>query len=109
MVAFVIDAKVPHFAFPFHLEDGRAAVVEQDSVDDVATCVEVLLRTNEGERLEVPEYGLRDLVFQVGFDHPAIRAEIERWEPRASVVIDSAPDVADDLIRRIGVRLSVVR
>lgn len=99
------DANVPHLAIPFRIErNGSAAVIEQDTVDDVAQCVEVLLSTVEGERIELPSYGVPDYLFKVNFNIPAIMGQIEQWEPRAAVLVSDAPDRLDDMIRTLTVR-----
>jgi phage baseplate assembly protein W len=81
---------VPKLAFPFEVKTGRteAAYHEQDSDEEVFDCVEVLLSTEIGEREEVPDYGVPDYVFREGgVDLEDLHAVIERWEPRALVVI----------------------
>ena len=58
---------IPHLRIPFRItSSGAADVVEQDSIDDVAQCVEVLLRTRPGDRPEVPEYGIDEPLFGEG-------------------------------------------
>jgi phage baseplate assembly protein W len=88
---------VPHLAIPFGLdEDGAAQVVEQDTVEEVAQCVQVLLATVEGQRQFVPTYGIPDPAF-VGLDEMTAEQAIADWEPRASVSISVADPPANDL------------
>lgn len=98
---------VPHFALPFRFTAAGADVVEQDTLDDVAQCVEALLRTREGQRIDLLSYGVADLVFDTVIDVPGIIAEITQWEPRASVNLNDDIDVTDDMIRTIRARVSL--
>lgn len=96
--------EIPHFKFPLQLTgDGtRAQVVEQDSDDEILDCIEVLLATTQGERIEIPNYGIRDQAFrQNGADTAHILAQIRKYEERAN--INLAPDVIRELVQRVGV------
>lgn len=108
MVELVHDeVQVPHLAFPFRLErDGSAAVLEQDTLDEVAQSVQVLLMTHEGERLEVPEYGVADLVFAAEPDLEGISAAVEEWEPRAASRVVDQIDNEDELVRHVIARVT---
>lgn len=93
---------VPHFAFPLKLSKGGSfAVVEQDSEDDVAQCVQVLLSTPVGSRVELPEYGVDAFEFTTRVDRAAIASAIEDWEPRADVTLDDNINSQDKLLRSI--------
>src|SRR5687767_8720500 len=92
----------PHFAFPFRLKaSGRSvAVVEQDSEEDITNCVEVLLRTERGSRIEVPDYGIDDPTFhQVSPNDKLteLQAAIVEWEPRAETTLESELSSWDSL------------
>jgi phage baseplate assembly protein W len=79
----------PHLGFPISLTpDGRRLVIrEQDSIEDIEDCVEVVLSTAVGERQEQPDYGTPDQAFRErGVDVGRLRAAVERWEPRAASV-----------------------
>jgi phage baseplate assembly protein W len=79
-------ARVPHFAVPFRFENGRPAVVEQDSVEEVESCVEAILRTIAGTRIGAPSFGIPDESFVEQGPTPALGvylAAIEEQEPRA--------------------------
>lgn len=98
------EAQVPHFAFPLRFESGGGAtVVEQDTPEEITQCVEVLLRTHDGTRIEVPEYGVSDFAFRVDVDRSLLLGEVERWEPRARVVFEDDIDRLDALARNIRV------
>lgn len=99
-----MTATVPHLAFPFRVAPGGSfAVVEQDTVDEVAQNVEVVVRTPVGDRIEIPEFGSRQLIFgEVGGDDvQQVLAAVTVWEPRADVIAEDYPERLTDLIRRV--------
>lgn len=79
----------PHFAVPFRVENGQVAQIEQDSIGEIEGCVEAVLRTPEGSRIEEPDFGIPDATFeQLGPDPSAeaYLAAIAEWEPRSHVL-----------------------
>src|SRR4051812_4496281 len=76
------DVQVKHFAFPFQFgPDLHAKSVEQDSDEDIMGCVESIVRTNIGQRIEVPDYGMPDQTFaEGGPDETVVERSIEAWE-----------------------------
>lgn len=89
---------VPHFDLPFAYSAGKPNVVEQDSLDDVANCVEAVVRTTQGQRLEISDFGIPAQTFATTpLDQATIVAQILQYEPRASVVLDQALDAYDAL------------
>lgn len=93
-----------HFAVPFKFgaNGGPALVVEQDSDDDIEQCIEAIVRTIRGQRLELPDFGIADPVLQEGGpDIGDISRAIEHWEPRAHTVIDVSDDSALDQLATI--------
>lgn len=94
----------PKIAFPFQMEGSEVACVEQDSIEEIADCVEVVVRTRPGQRYDDPEFGLRDPTFTMrdaqAHDLEAIKAEIIEWEPRAHSVLehDQQADLTFDRI-----------
>lgn len=112
MVALVTtpasQVSTPHFAKPFRLgTDGAFAVVEQDSLDDVMQCIEVLVSTEIGSREELPGYGITDPTFTTSVDLSEIAQAIDDWEDRASVDINQAVDTRDDLIRNVSLSVGL--
>lgn len=81
-------------------------VVEQDTTDEVAQCVEVLMLTVEGERIELPEYGVPDLAFSTGIPMTELETRIEEWEPRAEFLLEEDHDELDELVRRVQIKVS---
>src|SRR6476469_7012805 len=88
-------------AFPLAV-DHRGAVALARGEDDVDQALQIILGTAPGERPMRPEFGcaVHDLVFEaidaatVGRMETAIRAALDRWEPRVAVT-----DVEFDLDR----------
>jgi phage baseplate assembly protein W len=91
-------ADVPHFALPFRVANGRAVVNDQDTSDDVVTCVVAIMVCPTGYRAELPEFGIDDPTFREGGpDQEAIATAIQRWEPRADTLLGIAGDALDEL------------
>lgn len=103
------SVSVPHFSLPFRYVNGSAQVNEQDSIDDIADCVYAVCVTNPGDREELPDFGLVDPAFGLEpLNATAAQTQIEQWEPRATVLIDMAPDRYDQSIvnAQVNVELS---
>jgi hypothetical protein len=93
----VIDQ--PHFALPFRFAAGGAAVVEQDTSDEIMTCVLAVLLCPVGFRVELPTFGIPDPTFSEGVpDAQVIEAAVSEWEPRAQAIVTARPDVLDALV-----------
>lgn len=100
-------ADIPHFALPFRFENGRAVVNEQDSVEDVAACVEAVLRTRPGERDDLPTFGVPDPTFsQAPLSTDALVRQVQAWEPRAEILATDHPDALDAAIQRVQLDVS---
>lgn len=90
---------VPHFAFPFAMSGTSYAVHEQDSVDEIQDCVEVLLLTPHGSRVVLPDYGTPEVLYsQAPANIPAILALCNQWETRAAVTLVETLDTLDQKI-----------
>lgn len=73
-----------HFALPFRLVGGRAALIEQDTDAEIRQCARVVLMCPQGARLELPAFGLPDPAFALrGPDLAPIERTLDTWEPRA--------------------------
>jgi hypothetical protein len=97
-------AELPHFSVPFRLEGSHFAVNEQDSTDDVADCVEMTLRTVEGERRTLPSFGRSDLlVFTTDRDlaQASLQQAVDDAEPRARSYVERDDGEADEGILRL--------
>lgn len=90
-------ADIPHFDLPFSFSgpESHVAEVEQDSVDDLAVCVEAICRTRPEQRLEIEDFGIDDPTFQVGgLDPNFLLGEIIMQEPRVAVAVEEDWDFA---------------
>lgn len=95
---------IPHFAVPFRFSGRHVETVQQDSIDDIAGCVEVIMRTPIGARSERPNFGIPDLAFrnfQKGIVGPDIEAMIVNLDPRIHVEFAESFDAFDSLIARV--------
>lgn len=96
-------ADVPHFALPLRLVGGDFATVEQDTPDEVAQSVQVLLTTPVGSRDEVPDYGVDEMAFQQmtlveASTLDELSNTVEAWEPRARVNWSEVQGVGQDAL-----------
>jgi phage baseplate assembly protein W len=93
---------VPHFVLPLRFERGAAVTVEQDTSDDIASCVVAVLLCPLGMRAELPEFGALDPTFSMGeVDTDQLATAVRRWEPRADVVFEQEPDLLDALVQHV--------
>jgi phage baseplate assembly protein W len=88
------NLEAPHFQIPFNFgANGHATCVEQDSEDDIFQCIQSVVKTPRGFRLELPGFGIDDPVFKEGGPDTAdIASAIATWEPRANAVVDLTQD-----------------
>jgi phage baseplate assembly protein W len=80
---------IPHFALPFRVDNGAVVTTEQDSVDEIADCVQAVVVTPVGTRVEMPGFGMSSPVLTQSDSVPstAILAALRRWEPRAAASV----------------------
>lgn len=77
---------VPKLRIPLRVENGRLALVEQDSQSNVAACVYAILSYERGSRIEDPNFGIESPDFaQLPLDTAEWLEQIARYEPRAEV------------------------
>lgn len=83
------DVSVPHLAIPFRIVNGSVAESEQGSVEEIEDCVESILRTFAGTRIDNPDFGIPDEAFTQQTPNSSAElyiAAIEAQEPRARVL-----------------------
>lgn len=84
---------IPHLAFPMRMAGRNVAVNEQDSYEEVRDCVNLIIRTDLGARITMPEMGTVDPTFN---DFRVIAGQIEdtvaQFEPRADIDIEDRTD-----------------
>ena len=97
---------VPHLTLPFRFAPGGHALEnEQDSLEDVASCCEAILRCPLGYRPEIPDFGCADQTFALTIDRVYLADVITRYEPRASPQIETGRDPLDDALARVRIQL----
>jgi phage baseplate assembly protein W len=92
---------VPHLAFPFRVEDGSVATVEQNSPEEIRQCVLAVLKTKIRSRIEEPDYGIPDETFKRQSPRPSVDVyvrAVEEAEPRAHLL---ATAEVEDLVERV--------
>jgi hypothetical protein len=98
----------PHFALPFQwaMADGggiAALEVEQESIDEIGSCVEAIVRTVVGQRTTLPDFGRPE--FEFNEDPEVVRAQLSQalteFEPRVESIIDAAQDPQDETVQII--------
>lgn len=95
--------QTPHFDIPFRFGiDGSTILVEQSSFEDIANCVEVIVRTPLGTRSDNPGFGFPAVEFA---QQPIITADVvgivSAQEPRADLIMNDKPDALDELIDKV--------
>lgn len=88
-------ADIPHLAIPLRFNGGQWVVVEQDSEEEVAQCVQTVCAFERGYRIEDPDFGINDPTFTtMPIDTSDIARALEEYEERAEVDIfqEVAPD-----------------
>lgn len=102
---------IPHFTIPFHFHDHgqngtRVHVENQDTSEEIFSCVEATVRYNIGYRVEKPRFGIHDQTFrQSGVDRLQLEADILRWESRADLLLESDPQRVDELVSHVQVEV----
>ena len=92
-------------AFPLDL-DRRGSIALAHDEDDVAQAITIILSTAPGERPMRPEFGctVHDHVFDrldaetIGRIDHAVRAALDRWEPRVTVESVEVDQVDETLV-----------
>lgn len=94
---------LPHFANPFAFGPGGVAnVVEQDTVEHVATCVTNIASCTVGQVTPLPDLGISDLTAAtVPVDTARLVAEISDQEPRAQLMATESGSPLDLTVRTI--------
>jgi phage baseplate assembly protein W len=106
-----VQIDVPHFSIPFHFHDHgggvKPHVVEQDTIDEIFGCVEAVVRTELGTRIDEPEFGVASQEFihrQPDLD--AFITAVSRWEPRASVSAEEDRSAIEDFVMEVHLQVS---
>ena len=100
----------PHFSLPFRFNFQRGgrlgiAVTEQDTTDEIADCVELCVRTYQGQRPTLPGFGRPQMLLfttQRELARSLLQQAIDEAEPRVEALIQKdAPDASDEGLMRL--------
>lgn len=98
----------PQFDLPFRLDGNDFATVPQDTEADIMNCVEAVMRYHPGQRAMLPEFGIRDLAFEVQpIDGAALIQAVSQHEPRAEIYVTSETDKFDALWANVTVSVAI--
>lgn len=100
---------IPHFAVPFSVTAAGAAVVEQDTQEEIYGCVQNIVACPVGSRADLPAFGIPYPEFSnAPLNTDGIGGAIRRWEPRAETEMTEYGDLVDTAVRHIhiGVRVA---
>jgi hypothetical protein len=89
--------------------NGHLASNEQDSIDDIASCVAISVLTPSGWREEEPEFGSREDFPLLPVNLADLQSRIARDEPRAQLDLRDDEHSHDELELRITARLTQIR
>lgn len=100
--------ELPHFTLPFTFTQSSAgglgaAVAEQESIAEIGGCVEAIIRTVQGQRTTLPEFGVPELEFNTAPEaaRAAIAAALVEFEPRVVSLIDAHADLDDPTVQDV--------
>jgi phage baseplate assembly protein W len=101
--------EIPHIAFPFSRgTDGKVAVVEQDTVEHVMSCENVIVRCPLGFRVERPEFGWPFPEFQTApLDLEALKKALDTFEPRGHADVTQWRDEAEQATQHVQIDVEV--
>lgn len=101
------DVTTPQFAIPFRFDGATAVVVEQDTDEEIRSCVETVMRYRQGQREELPGFGVVDQTFLQGptVDLAPYIAAAEKWEPRATALATAENITIEQLVSEVTVRV----
>jgi hypothetical protein len=98
---------IPHLDLPVRAVNGVLVSVDQDSLDEIAVCVESTLRYQPGDFDPEPAFGVPDQTFrQGGADVDAVTSAVRAWEPRADALVTEDASLMGDLIETVRVDLT---
>lgn len=101
---------LPHFAAPFGWSNRGANVVEQDTPEEIATCLLNIASCVKGSSEYLPDLGVPDLSFKTApVDTQALVAAAAAQEPRARITADESGSPVDGSLRTIALNAAVQR
>jgi phage baseplate assembly protein W len=102
-------AEFPHFALPFRFDRFANELVvpvnEQDTVEELGDSVELLLRTEQGQRRTLPGFGRPQSLAFMGDRELArslVQSTVNEWEPRVQAFVQQGDfDMQDPGVVRL--------
>ena len=84
---------IPQPLAPFQIAGGDIVTVEQDSAEDIGSCVYNIAVCPIGARLDLPTFGIPDPTFSpMPIDATPIVQALIKWEPRADITAKHTED-----------------
>lgn len=89
------------FSFPFSVDPSTGRIAMSSAEEDVEQAIRIILRTNIGERVMLPEFGTAagEFLFSDKRDERitaleySVREALEHWEPRIKdIEVHASPD-----------------
>ena len=103
-----MTVELPHFTLPFTFApDGVGGLVanvcEQESVAEIGACAEAILRTVQGQRTTLVDFGRPELEFNTDPElvRATLAAALVEWEPRVQALVTAWPDAGDESVQVI--------
>ena len=98
----------PNIKIPLEIRGGKFVTLEQDSPEEIMQCAKTVVSTEVGTRTGNLEFGVPDQTFRQGGPDPAaVRAALDRWEPRANAIVETEPDALNELVNYVNVGVAV--
>jgi hypothetical protein len=100
---------VPHLSLPVRISGGAFAWHQQDTVEELATNVGVIVSFPVGSRLEDPEFGIDDPEFrEIPANWDDVQDAVAAYEPRAEMQIEQDPvDPLDPTATQVRLRVTM--
>lgn len=84
--------------FPVSVDPSTGRIAMSSAEDDISEAIRIILRTNLGERVMLPEFGTAagEFIFsdsraeQIAALEDSVREALDRWEPRITDITVSA-------------------
>jgi hypothetical protein len=97
---------IPHLKLPLQLHGTSFMMTEQDSDEEIADCVEAIIRCPVGFREDLPEFGMPEQTFaSPSADITAMENAIIAWEPRVQALIAEDLSLMYQALERVGINL----
>ena len=97
---------IPHIAWPIRFGSGSYQTCQQDTEEELASNVAVIVGFERGSRIEAIDYGITDPTFQaMPVDTAEIESQVGYYEPRAVLTVTLSEGEGSQRVD-LGVRLA---